>query len=186
MISQMDSLAKHDDLCNDVCIELISHRVLFDLFSLARNLALPKAEQREAIIDISGREERDLLITVANIFPATKICPLSGSRESGRLLVRNGRTGASTSRGDYNTRGIKQYEIFMGGLYERGCARAYIILLPSGRCIMSAVRRPLAARPGSAGVDCYDSLLFYIIICHCRPKHRACPADITGPAFCQI
>jgi len=36
---------------------------------------------------------------------------------------------ASISRGDYNTSGIKQYEIFMGGFYERGlCASIYYFI----------------------------------------------------------
>lgn len=63
MISQMDSLAKRDDLCNDVCIELISrHTVLFDLFSVTCNLALPGTKQ-EATIDpcISLVEKKKLV-----------------------------------------------------------------------------------------------------------------------------
>lgn len=44
MISQMDSLAKRDDLCNDVCIELISLAALFSLIysPIACNLAIAK------------------------------------------------------------------------------------------------------------------------------------------------
>lgn len=136
-----------------------------------------------------------------NIFSGRVNLSLSGLRESGRLLLKNGRDGStSASRGDYNARGIKQYEIFMGGLYKHIelPARARVLCV----CVCVYCERILfyylvdvthnvrdRGRPceggGYEGVDCYDPLLFYIIICH-RCVRSTPPILQTGSAFCQI